>query len=137
MHELSMASSIFEVVLEVALKNNAKRVLEVVVEMGELTLLNPDQLSMAFKILSEGTIAEGAKFEVKVVKARARCNKCNQEWNVSLSDVSPIIDHFAFLTCPTCDSKKFFKWACPKCGETDFDFVSGKELVIKSIKIEK
>jgi len=137
LHELSMASSIFEVVLEVALKNNAKRVLEVVVEMGELTLLNPDQLSMAFKVLSEGTIAEGARLEVKVVKAKARCNKCNEEWDVGLSDISPVIDHFGFLTSLACDSKKFFKRACPKCGEADFDFVSGRELVIKSIKIEK
>jgi hydrogenase nickel incorporation protein HypA/HybF len=137
LHELSMASSILEVVLEVALKNNAKRVLEVVVEVGELTLLNPDQLSMAFKVLSEGTIVEGARFEVKVVKARARCNKCSEEWDVSLSDVSPVIDHFTFLACSACDSEKFFKRTCPKCREADFDFVSGRELVIKSIKIEK
>jgi len=137
LHELSMASSILEAVLDVALKNNAKRVLEVVVEMGELTLLNPDQLSMAFKVLSEGTIVERAQLKVRVVKARARCNKCNEEWDVGLSDVPPIIDHFTFLTCPTCDPKKFFKHVCPKCGESDFDFVSGRELVIKSIKIEK
>ena len=137
MHELSMASSIFEAVLDVALKNNAKRVLEVVVEVGELTLLNPDQLSMAFKVLSEGTMVEGAQLRVRVVKARARCNKCNEEWDVGLGDVSPIIDHFMFLTCPACDSKKFFKRTCPKCGESDFDFVSGRELIIKSIKIEK
>jgi len=137
LHELSMASSIFEVVLEVALKNNAKKVLEVVVEVGELTLLNPDQLSMAFKVLSRGTIAEGARFEAKVVKAKARCNKCNEEWDVGLSDVSPVTDHSMFLTYLAYDSEKFFKCACPKCGEADFSFVSGRELVIKSIKIEK
>ncbi len=137
MHELSMASGIFEAVLEVALKNNAKRVLEVVIEMGELTLLNPDQLSTAFKVLSEGTIVEGAKLEVRIIKARAKCNKCNEEWDVSLSDASPTIDHFAFLTCPACSSKEFFKRVCPRCGEADFDFVSGRELIIKSIKIEK
>jgi len=137
LHELSMASSIFEAVLEVASKHGAKRVLEVTIEVGELTLLNPEQLSLAFKVLSEGTMVEGAKLEVKVVKARARCNRCNEEWDVGLSDLAPTIDHLTFLTCPACDSKKFFKRVCPKCGGADFDFVAGKELVIKSIKIEK
>jgi hydrogenase nickel incorporation protein HypA/HybF len=137
LHELSMASGILETVLEVASKNNAKKVLEVVVEVGELTLLNPDQLSMAFNVLSEGTIVEGAKLKVKVIRARARCNACNEEWDVGLGDLPTVVDHFTFLTCLTSDSKKFLKNVCPKCGGTDFDFVTGKELVVKSIKIEK
>jgi hydrogenase nickel incorporation protein HypA/HybF len=132
-----MASSILEAVLEVASKHGARRVLEVIIEMGELTLLNPSQLSMAFKVLSEGTIVEGARLEVKVVRARARCNSCNEEWDANLSGLSSAIDHLVFMTCSACDSRKFFKCACPKCGGTDFDFVSGNELVIKSVKIEK
>lgn len=137
MHELSIASSIFEAVLEVASKHGAKRVLEVCIDVGELTLINPDQLSTAFKVLSEGTIIEGAKLSINLVKARARCNKCDEEWYVSLNDMTPAISHLMSMTCPVCDVKAFLRRACPKCGDTDFDFVSGRELVIKSIRIEK
>ncbi|MDH5816242.1 MAG: hydrogenase maturation nickel metallochaperone HypA [Candidatus Nezhaarchaeota archaeon] len=137
MHELSTASSIFEVVLEVASRHGAKKVLEVSIDVGELTLLNPDQLSMAFKALSEGSIAEGARLNINVVRAKARCKKCGEEWYVNLSGISPTINHLIFMTCPACDVRAFFKRECPKCGEVNFDFVSGNELVIKSIKIEK
>lgn len=137
MHELSIASSIFEVVLEVASRHGAKKILEVSIDVGELTLLNPDQLSMAFKTLSEGTVAEGAKLSINVIKAKARCNKCGGEWYVNLSDAAPAIDHLMLMTCPACDAKVFFKRVCPKCGEVSFDFVTGNELIIKSIKIEK
>ncbi|MEM0233447.1 MAG: hydrogenase maturation nickel metallochaperone HypA [Candidatus Nezhaarchaeales archaeon] len=137
MHELSTASSIFEVVLEVASRHGAKKIIEVNIDVGELTLLNPDQLSMAFKALSEGTIAEGANLNVNVVKAKARCNRCSEEWYVNLSGVSSAISHLMFMTCPACDARAFLKQGCPKCGETNFDFISGNELIIKSIKIEK
>lgn len=137
LHEFSIASSIFEVVLEVASRHGARKVLEVSIDVGELTLLNPDQLSMAFKVLSEGTVAEGAKLNINIVRARARCNKCGEEWHVNLSDAAPSISHITFLTCSACDARKFFNRTCPKCGETGFNFISGSELVIKSIKIEK
>lgn len=137
LHELSIASSIFEIVLEVASKHSARKVLEVSIDVGELTLLNPDQLSMAFKALSEGTVAEGAKLSISVIRAKARCSKCGEEWYVNLSNATPAINHLMLMTCPACDARAFFKRACPRCGETSFDFVSGNELIIKSIKIEK
>lgn len=137
LHELSIASSIFEIVLEVASKHGAKRVLEVSVDVGELTLLNPDQLSMAFKTLSEGTIVEGAKMSVNVIKAKARCNKCGEEWYANLNDVAPAINHLMLMTCPACDARAFLKRGCPKCGGTNFDFITGSEVIVKSIKIEK
>lgn len=137
MHELSIATSIFEVVLEVASRHSAEKVLEIDVDVGELTLLNPDQLILALEILSKGTIVEGAKVHVNVVKARARCNRCGEEWDLKLSSMTPTISHLVAMTCPSCDLKAFFKASCPKCGESDFNFVSGNELIIKSIKIKR
>ena len=136
LHELSVATSIFEAVLEVASKHSAKKVLEVNIDVGELTLLNPDQLALAFEVLSKGTVVEGAKININVIKARARCNKCGEEWNLNLSYMTPTMSHVMAMTCPACDLKAFFRGVCPKCGESDFDFISGSELVIKSIRIE-
>lgn len=136
MHELSIATSIFEAVLEVAAKHSAKRVVEVNLEIGELTLLNPDQLSMAFDLLSKGTVAEGSKLNIEVVKARAKCTKCGFEWELKISSMSPSMSHMLALTCPACDFKVYARSTCPNCGSEDYDIVRGKELVIKSIKIE-
>ena len=136
MHELSVATGIFETVLEVASRHSAKRVLEVQLDIGELTLLNPDQLALAFEVLSKGTIAEGSKITINVIKAKARCNSCGEEWDLNLSKMAPTLSHIVALTCPACDLKAYLGGKCPKCGGSDYEIVQGNELIIKSIKIE-
>jgi len=42
MHEISIAWAIIESVLDCAKKNDAKRVEEILIEVGELTALNPE-----------------------------------------------------------------------------------------------
>ena len=43
MHELSMANSMVEAILDTAKKNNAIKITEAILEVGELTMLNPEQ----------------------------------------------------------------------------------------------
>ena len=42
MHELSMADAMVKTVLDVAEKNDATEIIEVTIEVGKLTMLNPD-----------------------------------------------------------------------------------------------
>ena len=44
MHELSMADAMVKTVLDVAEKNDATEIIEVTIEVGKLTMLNPEQL---------------------------------------------------------------------------------------------
>ncbi|MDP1552847.1 MAG: hydrogenase/urease maturation nickel metallochaperone HypA, partial [Methanobacteriaceae archaeon] len=58
MHELSMADAIVKTVIESAEKNDAIEVLEVTVELGQMTMLNPEQIKFMLDVLSEDTILE-------------------------------------------------------------------------------
>jgi len=66
MHEFSIAQSVVQTVLKVAMENNAVQVTEINLEIGELTLLNPEYLKYGIEVASEGTIIEGAKVNITV-----------------------------------------------------------------------
>jgi len=68
--------SIVQTVLEAAKERGADKVLEINLEVGRLTFLNPEQLEFAFKVISEGTIAEGAKLKIRSVEPKVRCLRC-------------------------------------------------------------
>ena len=58
MHELSMAQGILNAVLETAEQNSATEVTEIVIEIGKLAMLNPEQVKFMLDVLSKDTIAE-------------------------------------------------------------------------------
>ncbi|MFX1558314.1 MAG: hydrogenase maturation nickel metallochaperone HypA, partial [Promethearchaeota archaeon] len=66
MHEFSFAYNIFKVAEATALKYNAKRITEVYLEIGELTLIVPELLKQSFKMATAGSIAEGAELKIEI-----------------------------------------------------------------------
>ncbi len=120
MHEISIAGAIIDAVLDAAKKNEAKKVEEVFLEIGELTALNPEQLKFIFETISAGTAAEGARYNIEIVKPLINCKKCSYngpiEFFEKLHFFLPIIK-------------------CPKCGEADIDIIAGRECCVKKIKI--
>ena len=119
MHEISIAGAIIDAVLDAAKKNSAKKVEEVYIEVGELTALNPEQLKFIFETITAGTIAEGARYDIRVIKPLIKCG-CSY---------SGPIEYFEKL--------HFFLPVvkCPECGEPDVDIVAGRECCVKRIKI--
>jgi hydrogenase nickel incorporation protein HypA/HybF len=120
MHEISIAGAIIESVLDAAKKNNAKKVNEVFIEIGELTALNPDQLKFIFKTITQGTVSQGACFNISVIKPSIRCRKCSYNGSIEFLEKT----HFSI---PVIE--------CPKCGETDVDIAAGRECCVKKIRI--
>ncbi|MCZ7384037.1 MAG: hydrogenase maturation nickel metallochaperone HypA [Candidatus Methanoperedens sp.] len=120
MHEISIAGAIIDAVLDAAKKNNAIKVEEVFLEIGELTALNPDQLKFIFETISAGTIAEGARYNIEVIKPLINCKKCSYngpiEFFEKLHFLLPVIK-------------------CPECGEVEIDIIAGRECCVKKIKI--
>ena len=76
MHELSMANSMVEAILDTAKKNDAIKINEAVFEVGELTMLNPEQLRFMMDILREGTIFEEAEIIINMIPVEIECESC-------------------------------------------------------------
>jgi len=120
MHEISIAGAIIDSVLDAARKNSATGVKEVFLEIGELTALNPDQLKFIFKTITAGTIAEGAAYNIRVMKTLIDCKKCSYKGPIESFEKL----HF-FLPVIK----------CPECGEPEVDIVGGRECCVRKINI--
>jgi hydrogenase nickel incorporation protein HypA/HybF len=113
MHELSITINVLNIVEEYAKKLNAKIVHEIEMDIGELSGVDDDALQFAMQCTVKSELLESAELVINKISAKAQCEKCNHEFNIS--------DFYAF--CPICNSfeKKIFQ---------------GKELKVKSIKVD-
>lgn len=113
MHEFSLASDIVDIVTQSAVNAEAKKVLSITLEIGEISGVEEPALMTALDSLMPGTIMEMAKIEVIKTQGLARCNECKTEYEIK--DM--------FTLCPVCNS--YYK-----------EIISGKEFNVKSLDIE-
>jgi hydrogenase nickel insertion protein HypA len=104
MHELSIASSIAETVMEFAEKPPAKKIMKVIIRIGELTCVEPEQLRFSYMAITKETPLEDSELEFEQTKAQVFCRHCGYEgtpryWDGARSDASLAI---ATLQCPQC-----------------------------------
>ncbi len=114
MHEMGIMESALAMVQRHAVENRARRVSRVVLRIGALAGVEIDSLRFAFDIVSQGTAAEGAAFEIEQVPVAVYCSGCQQEF-------AGETDGFIF-TCPTCGDL---------CGEIR----RGRELELSRIEM--
>lgn len=103
MHEFSIASEIVKNVLDAAKKNHGKQVLSIQLEIGELTLLNVEQVVFWVQELFKDSIAEEAKVKVRKIKARISCEECGYRGRGELNQEDSFT-HLALQHCPRCHS---------------------------------
>jgi len=113
LHEISVLTSILEIVNETARKAGAERVKTVYLIIGERANIIDDSLLFAFGVLSPGTLCEGAELKVTRTGMTFHCPTCEQTY-------TPNFGHFR---CPVCDTP----------GQVTND---GRELLIESIEVE-
>ena len=82
MHEAALAESILKIALDTAEKNNAKKILEVGLKIGDMAGVEIETLKFSFDISKKNTPAENAKLTVKKIPIK--------------------IEHYNFF-CPECD----------------------------------
>ena len=112
MHELAIAQSLLEIVEQEARPYSGARVTWIKLRIGTLSAVVPDALRFAFEAITRGGIAEGAVLEIEEVPLKIRCHQCDKGFAVD--------DPFM---------------VCPKCGGSDVEMVSGRELEIRSMEI--
>ena len=113
MHELSIARSIVETVLDEAGKAHADRVVKVTLKIGELAGIMPDSLHFCFELLTRETIAAHAELAIISVPVTAQCPRCSTTFTISQN-----------------------LYRCSECGNPDIELRSGRELQIANVEIE-
>jgi hydrogenase nickel incorporation protein HypA/HybF len=111
MHEMALAEGILAVVLDAA---DGEKVRRVCLQVGKLLMVVPDSLQFSFQLAADGTPAAGAVLEMEEVPARWRCKQCAAE---SAPDLQPL--------------------HCQSCGAFAVEVVSGDELLVDTVELEK
>ena len=114
MHEISLMQNVLEQVTALGKSGVfTGRLVAVHLKVGRLNAVIPDQLAFAWEVLTHETAWEGARLEIHDVPVRARCNACGAE-----------------------DEMAEIGFLCARCGSTDVDVRSGRELLIDSLEVE-
>ena len=113
MHELAIANSIVNTVLEEAKKQNFGSVVAVGLRIGALTDVVPEALEFSFSAITAGTLLEGTRLEIEDVPVKGACNGCGKTFEV---------ERFCFV--------------CPECSASDIKVERGQELDIAYIEVD-
>ena len=123
MHEFSFAYQIFKVAEATAIKYGAKKITQVYLEIGELTLIVPELLKQSFKIATTGSIAEGAELKIEILPGKIRCRECGKLSTVTLTEEAQLTGLQLFQ--------------CKYCKSKNTEIVEGKKANVKNIKIQE
>lgn len=114
MHELTLCRALVEQVVRVARDHRARRIVSVTVRIGELSGVEPQLLESAYPLSSEGTLAAGSRLLLERSPLRVRCLDCGAEFD-----------------------SRGARLRCPACGKHRVQVLSGEELLLASVELEK
>ena len=112
MHELSVTQSILEIALDYATRNQATRIVEIHLQIGEISDFDDEWIQRYFDFVSKGTIAEGAKLRITRIPAQLQCQTC--------SFIFPLDVHL--------------EYPVPSCQSKDTHLISGREFRLEPWK---
>lgn len=124
MHELSLAMRIRQTILRAATEYEAQKVVEVDIEIGELSLFSPEQVQYWLHQLFRDTIAEGANVSVGTIPVWAKCAQCGYEGPIEVRSAPEFHVFMPALTCPRCDAPN------PTVER-------GREVIVKNLRVQK
>ncbi|MFW6084389.1 MAG: hydrogenase maturation nickel metallochaperone HypA [Gemmatimonadota bacterium] len=110
MHELAIASSVLQRVLEHA---DGKRVTQVQLKIGHLRQVVPSSLEFNWELITKDTVADGATLGIESVEAVGACRECGEE-----------------------TPQDGFPFRCANCGSYDLEVIRGDELLIDWLEVE-
>lgn len=115
MHEASIAMAAIEQAVQAARNHGAAKITRIELEVGVLREVVPEAMAVAFEACAVGTIAEGARLDLREQPALARCRPCGNEFTPDLAAIS---------------------FVCPACSEADSEILAGDAILLTSIECE-
>jgi len=124
MHELSLAMQIQQTVLKAAAEHRVQAVLEVNIEIGKLSLFNPEQVEFWLRQLFRDTVAEAATISVAAISPTVKCGQCGYEGPLEVPSDTGFHIFMPALRCPRCES-------------SNLTVERGREVIIKNLRVHK
>lgn len=113
MHELSVTEGILEVSLRHAKKAGVQRITGINLVIGQFSSIVDDSVQFYWDIVSEGTIAHGARLHFERVAGKMTCRACQHVFT------------------PTDET-----FECPACHSPQVQISAGNEFFVDSIDVE-
>jgi hydrogenase nickel incorporation protein HypA/HybF len=113
MHELYATQAILEKALEKAAEQDAKKITNVYIVVGEISTYSDDSVQFYWDEISKETIAEGAALHFRHVDAELQCMNCGTKYHPPEGEI-----------------------VCPNCGSTGARIWSGEEFYMEALDIE-
>jgi hydrogenase nickel incorporation protein HypA/HybF len=110
---MSIAQGILDIVDEYMTKENGRKLMEVAVEVGELTAVVPDSLTFCFEALVENSPYQDSKISINIIPLTGTCSDCGNSFKI-----------------------KNFEFVCPDCQSTGIGVNGGQELRISHLEVE-
>ena len=112
MHEVSIMEQTIEIALNNAHNQGANKIHQLKMRIGAVSGVVPEALNFAFDVVTEGTIAQGAKLEIDIVPVVSYCPHCQIEFQPP--------DLF---------------YECPQCDRLSNKVIAGREIELTSLEI--
>jgi hydrogenase nickel incorporation protein HypA/HybF len=94
MHEFSLAQDVVEIAAREAEKHKVTRILELEIEVGVLSGVEPDTFQTALEMISEGTLISDTLIKIIRKPGKGICQTCHKEFEMK--------DRLTL--CPGCDN---------------------------------
>ena len=114
MHELAVCQSLLQQVEILAAQHHADKVTIIQLQIGPLSGIEPQLLAQAFPLASAGTIAADAVLQVEPATIRVRCQQCGAETDATAN-----------------------RLVCGACGHWQTQLLSGDEMLLVSVEMQK
>ena len=79
MHEMSLAESALQIIVQAGREQGFARVKTVWLEIGRLACVESDAMRFCFESVVAGTLADGAKLEIFESPGQGICEECHKE----------------------------------------------------------
>jgi len=110
MHELSLALEVIDLASREAEKNRIATIMEIMIEVGNLSGVEADAFEMALDMVVKDTILENAVKKIIRITGKGRCTSCDLEF-----EMKNILD------------------CCPECNCYSSEIIGGREFRVVSL----
>lgn len=114
MHEIGIVREALKTVEQYAKNNDVDKISEIVMQVGEVSLVVPQYLEEIYPIVVKDTQFADTKLIIEIVEGFAECDDCDAIYNL--------------VKC---------EGICPDCGSQSKTVLSGRDCTIKEIHIQE